>query len=215
MGTKFENTMRIRELEEELSDERIAELFRLDDEDFRSAAIQSRAKRRSAFRGLIAIAGVAVFVFVFFQLFVPTIVNERSMEDTIEQRDCVLLSVRAYDSSEPELGDLIMFESRVVDENGVPRDFIRRVIGVPGDMIEIKSGNVYRNGEILDEPYTKDGITNGDMAAEIVPEGFFVLGDNRQISIDSRDARVGFVKTEDVIGKVAFRILPVSKAGAL
>ena len=207
--------MRIRELEEELSDERIAELFRLDDEDFRSAAIQSRAKRRSAFRGLIAIAGVAVFVFVFFQLFVPTIVNERSMEDTIEQRDCVLLSVRAYDSSEPELGDLIMFESRVVDENGVPRDFIRRVIGVPGDMIEIKSGNVYRNGEILDEPYTKDGITNGDMAAEIVPEGFFVLGDNRQISIDSRDARVGFVKTEDVIGKVAFRILPVSKAGAL
>jgi len=162
----------------------------------------------------IAIA-VAVLV-VILQFYKPTIVFEHSMEDTLHPEDYVFLSKKAYVFGEIEFGDIVVFESKLLDERGGNKSLIKRVIGLPGDIIELKDDAVYRNGERLHEPYTKEGYTPGNMASVRIPvDSYYVLGDNRQVSMDSRTSEIGFV-TEDIIkGKVVFRLFPLSRAGAI
>ena len=206
----------IRELEEELSDERLNELFPGEDEDIVAASRNARGRKRFTARTLIVILAIVLIIVVVLQFYGLKIVTERSMENTISPRDCVVLTLRGYEVSVAEYGDLILIESNLLDEQGVPRDLIKRIIGLPGDTIEITGGIVYRNGQALKEPYTKDGTTDGDMEPAVVPGGrLFVLGDNRQISIDSRDIRVGYIQEEQIAGKVIFRLLPLSKSGTL
>ena len=216
MGTTAENSRKIRELEEELSDERLSEHFPNEGEDVAAASRLVRDRRRFTARTLILILLIVLAVVVLLMYFGLRIVDERSMENTISPRDMVVLSLRGYDVTTAEHGDLILIETNLFDAQGVPRDLIKRVIGLPGDTIEITGGIVYRNGEALKEPYTKDGVTNGEMELAQVPEGsLFVLGDNRQISIDSRDVRVGYVEDGQIAGKVVFRLMPLSEAGLL
>ena len=101
----------------------------------------------------------------------------------------------------------------------VPKLFIKRVIGLPGDVIDIHDGQVSINGEKDDQGYTRDGVTDepdGDLKAHKVPEGtIFCLGDNRLNSMDSRYAGVGDVSMERVTGKVVMRIYPFGRFGTL
>ena len=101
-------------------------------------------------------------------------------------------------------------------QNGKKKLLIKRVIAKGGDTIAIADGNVYRNGELLDEPYTKDGYTNGGLDETVVPEGeLFLMGDNRVVSVDSRSKEVGFVSEDLVIGKAVLRLFPFNKIGSL
>ncbi len=89
---------------------------------------------------------------------------------------------------------------------------IKRVIGLPGETITIKEGNVYINDKMLDQSFTKDGYTDGDIENLKIPEGeLFVMGDNRLVSIDSRLAEVGCVKIDDVLGKAFVRLYPFNE----
>jgi len=158
---------------------------------------------------------VAVLILIL-QFYKPTIVFEHSMEDTLHPEDYVFLAKKAYVFGDVEYGDIVVFESKLMDERLRPKSLIKRVIGLPGDIIEIRDEYVYRNGERIDEPYIKDGITPGDMMPVTVPEeALFVLGDNRLVSMDSRVASVGFVSLDTVSGKVIFRLFPLSKAGVI
>ena len=159
--------------------------------------------------------GVAFAVIILVLQFVkPTIVFEHSMEDTLHPEDYVFLARQAYKFGEVKFGDIVVCESALLDDRGVPKNLIKRVIGLPGDTLSISDNAVYRNGERLNEPYTMDGYTEGDMAPVTVPNGyFFLLGDNRQVSVDSRDASVGFIPAEKIKGKVVFRLFPISNAG--
>ena len=79
---------------------------------------------------------------------------------------------------------------------------IKRVIGLPGDKIDISDGKVYINGEELVEDYTKEGYTTGDVDGLVVPDGkVFCMGDNRRVSIDSRSPEVGCIDMDEVVGK--------------
>ena len=162
----------------------------------------------------IAIAVVVLIIIL--QFYKPTIVFEHSMEDTLHPEDYVFLAKKAYVFGEMQFGDIIVFESKLLDGRGGNKSLIKRVIGLPGDTIEVKDDAVYRNGERLDEPYVKSGITPGLMASVKVPESScFVLGDNRQISMDSRTSEVGFVTDDKIRGKVVFRLFPLSTAGVV
>jgi len=162
----------------------------------------------------IAIA-VAVLVLIL-QFYKPTIVFEHSMEDTLHPEDYVFLSKRAYSFGEVSFGDIVVFESKLLDERGGQKSLIKRVIGLPGDTIEVKDEAVYRNGVRLSEPYVKSGVTPGATAMVTVPEGeFYVLGDNRQVSMDSRTSEVGFVPMDKILGKVVFRLFPLSTIGTV
>ncbi len=216
MGIKAENTRRIRELEAEFSDEKFAEIFRMEDiEEVHIGGRRGRMTKKACIRLLLEIAIPVCCVLVALQFFSMKIVFETSMENTLESRDCVVLAKRAYDSPDAvRFGDIIVHRSHLTGADGLERDLVKRVIGLPGDVIEIRDGRVYRNGEGLDESYVPEGRTEGSFAQCTVPAGcFFVMGDNRQASVDSRDSRVGFVPMDQVAGKVVFRLLPVSHIG--
>lgn len=109
----------------------------------------------------------------------------------------------------PEHGDIVIFEYPL-DRS---RHLIKRVIGVPGDSIEIERGTVYRNGEALSEPYiTKSDIRSRE-ALTVPPEAYYVLGDNRLASNDSR--AWGFVSAESIIGRAWLRYWPLENFGLL
>ncbi len=148
----------------------------------------------------------------------PTIVKQTSMENTLHNNDYMIMYRLAYRSHGPERGDIIIFQSSLVnEENGKDKLLIKRVIGLPGDEIMIKNDQLYINGDAYIEQYLKDGYTP---AFEIPPEGetytvpdgtYFCMGDNRAGSIDSRYSEVGCVPEENIRGKVVLRLFPFNK----
>ena len=93
---------------------------------------------------------------------------------------------------------------------------IKRVIAVENDVVTVSEGNVYRNGIKLDESYTLEGFTSGDIKDYAVPENeVFVMGDNRGVSLDSRSGEVGTISEDSIIGKAFFRLYPFSEIGLL
>lgn len=146
----------------------------------------------------------------------PTVVKEHSMEGTLHENDYIFLNLQAYRFGEPKAGDIIVFHSDLKTPAGKEKLLIKRIIGLPGDTISVSGGVVYRNGVALEEPYTLEGYTNGEMEETTVPEDYiFVMGDNRQNSIDSRDPSVGCVPMDRVMGKAFFRLFPFNSIGTL
>ena len=155
---------------------------------------------------LIAVV-IAALILVFLK---PIIVQQQSMEPNFHAGDYLLTSRQAYRFfGDPERGDVIVFRSELLDDEGNEKCLIKRVIGLPGDVVEIKSGYVYVNGEEIDEPYVKEQGISGEMDAVTIPENeLFVMGDNRGVSEDSRSARVGTISEDMIVGKVFVRLYP-------
>lgn len=144
----------------------------------------------------------------------PTVVQQTSMLPTFTEGDYVITYKRAYKHKDPARGDVIIFQSSMTDEKGKDKLLIKRVIGLPGDVLSIEDGMVYINGKEYEEDYTLDGYTNGQIIDYVVPEdSFFCMGDNRLASIDSRSAEVGPVSRDSIKGKVVIRLFPFSKFG--
>lgn len=164
-------------------------------------------------KGLIKEILIAVVIaFIIMQFVKPTIVKESSMQPTLYENNYILLNKQAYNFGEPKRGDIIVFHTGLKLENGKEKMLIKRIIGLPGETISIKDGNVYINGELITEEYTKDGYTDGYIEEITIPDGeLFVMGDNRLVSIDSRVEDVGCVKIDDVLGKAFVRLYPFNK----
>ena len=157
----------------------------------------------------IAIALIIAIVIV--QFVKPTIVKQSSMEPNFHDKDYLFVSKQAYRFNEPQRGDVVVFDSSLTDEDGNDKLLIKRIIGLPGEELDIIDEKVYINGVMLDETYTMDGTTYGEIKDLVIPEGeYFCMGDNRDVSIDSRDPAVGCVDESQLVGKVFFRLFPFS-----
>lgn len=145
----------------------------------------------------------------------PTIVKGQSMEPTLKNNDYIIVKSESLFGRPPEYGDLIVFNSKVASKEGYTT-LLKRVIGLPGDTIEIRAGEVFRNGELLEEAYVKERMSSGDIEEFTVEENrVFVLGDNRKSSLDSRNRRLGTIAYEDIIGTAKIRLFPLNKIGVL
>ena len=145
-----------------------------------------------------------------------TQVNGSSMEPTLSHNDNLIVDKISYRFSDPQRFDIIVFYpyGREVEEEY----YVKRVIGLPGETVQIIGSEIYIDGELLEEDYGKDPITNPGRAAEPITLGedeYFVLGDNRTVSLDSRYDEVGNVKQENIGGKAIFRIWPLDRFGGL
>ena len=121
-----------------------------------------------------------------------------SMENTIMTGDRYFGLRISYLIEEPQRQDIIVFKFPD-DESHV---FVKRIIGIPGDIVEIKNDTVYVNGEQLEEPYLKEPMSLGqNMVFEVPADSYFVMGDNRNISNDARYWNNTYVKKEQIIGK--------------
>ncbi len=174
---------------------------------------------------LKSFAVALAIVLVFKMFFGTTVVYSTSMFPTLVEKDVLLLQK----TKTIERGDIVSFKSQltlteddIASLNGVQKLFvnnntqknlIKRVIGLPGDSIEVKEGIVKLNGEVLNEEYVSSENV-GDVYIEQIPEGqYFMMGDNRGVSLDSRSELVGLIHQKDLIGKVLFRIWPLQKIG--
>lgn len=161
---------------------------------------------------VIVVAGLLALAITHF--IKPTIVKGESMVPTLHPNDYLIMNRVTYRNHPVEYQDVIVFHSNLSldgESSSKKKDLVKRVIGLPGDTIEVREGKVYRNGEELNEPYINDGVTDRDTLA-IVPENYyFVMGDNRLNSSDSRDTQVGMVPKENIIGKVTLRLFPFNQ----
>ena len=166
-----------------------------------------------AFRDYVITIAVALTVsFVVCQFVRPVKVVGQSMKQTLNDGDFLLLNKIAYKKEAPKYKDIVVIEA---GSNFDVKYIIKRVVGVPGDKIDIVGSEVRVNGEILDEEYiNKDEVPYGDYDIHLTlsDEEIFVMGDNRNHSSDSRSQRVGAINyKEKVMGKILFRFLPFDK----
>ena len=161
---------------------------------------------------------IAVFIaVVIIQFIKPTIIKESSMQPTLYENDYIFLSKQAYNLfGDPEYGDIIVFHSDIESENGKKKDLIKRIIGLPGDVISVTDGVVFRNDEVLKESYTMEDYTTGQVMEYEVPDGMmFVMGDNRRVSLDSRSEDIGAVAMDDIMGKAVWKVYPFKDFGKI
>ena len=143
------------------------------------------------------IIAIVLSMFVRYFIVEPYLVDGTSMNPTLQPNERLLVSKFAYTFSEPKKNDIIVFKY----PSNQTRDFIKRVIAVPGETFEIRDGVVYVNGQKLQEDYILEN-TRGSYPKVIIPSGHvFVMGDNRNNSEDSRYPKVGFVPYSLIKGK--------------
>ena len=159
---------------------------------------------------------VILFAYVLVYFFGQSRTNiGQSMDVTLSGGDTVLLNVLSYRASAPKRGDVIAFKP---NGSTTSHSSIKRVIALPGETVQIKDGMIYINGELYLEQKDYPVITNPGLASEELKLGdkeYFVLGDNRNNSVDSRFADVGMVKSSDIEGKVWFVLSPSEHRGFL
>ena len=176
--------------------------------------------------GLIIVAfALALFIktFLIQAFFIPS----ESMVPTLLVGDRVLVNKLVYDFGEPQRGDVIVFENPDLEEpdqgplaalwnwlieglgfsSNPDKDFIKRVVGVPGDTVEMQNGKVYVNGERIPEPYISNAGAQDFSPTQVEPDHVFVMGDNRPNSQDSRSA-LGQVPMEKIVGKAFVLLWP-------
>jgi signal peptidase I len=159
----------------------------------------------------ILIVLLIALVLVYFAGMKVTVIGN-SMENTLTDGSQVLVNRFTYNLTGPKSGDVIVF---LPNGNEKSHYYVKRVVAVPGDTVQIVGGVLYVNGELFDDQDT-EAIKNAGLAEEEITVGedeYFVLGDNRNSSEDSRYANIGNIKKEYITGKAWFVIKPFSKIG--
>lgn len=160
---------------------------------------------------------IYIFAIILFAVLIRSFVIERvvvvgeSMEPTLDDGDNVLIDKLSY-----RMGDIERYDIVVFPVDGI--FLIKRVYGLPGENIRIdETGLIYINGEVIDDRYAREIMTDagraGGLGVTLAEDEYFVLGDNRNNSIDSRALEVGSVRNKNIRGKVLIRLSPLSKFG--
>ncbi|MFU0826670.1 MAG: Signal peptidase I [Lachnoclostridium sp.] len=142
-------------------------------------------------------------------------VSGSSMESTLHDEDHLILEKVTYEIGEPKRFDIVVFRPYSDEKDTY---YIKRVIGLPGETIQIIGSKIYINNKLLEENYGNSPMVDGGIAKEPVVLGndeYFLLGDNRNNSKDSRDESIGPVKRDAIIGRAWVRIWPIDEFGIL
>ncbi|CAM4366204.1 signal peptidase I [Paenibacillus alkaliterrae] len=189
------------------------------DED-RPSAVLTAQKRPEWVRELLdwvktLVIAFAVVMTLHFFVFNLSTVEGHSMEPTLTDNEWLFVNKFVYLTGEPKTGDIVILTEP--DSNAKDKKFlVKRVVGVPGDRIEIHDKRLYRNGELIDEPYTDTVIEDMSYGPEVISEGhYFVMGDNRhaRASMDSRSFHA--VPSELIRGRADYILWPFKEIRAL
>lgn len=162
--------------------------------------------------GVVAVVACALFIVTFVGQ--RTQVNGSSMESTMSDKDNLIVDKLTYRFFEPKRFDIVVFPHTGNDNKEVY--YIKRVIGLPGETVQISNGIIYIDDVPLEENYGLETINESKLAASPIKldeNEYFVLGDNRNHSSDSRE--FGAIKRDIIVGRAIFRIYPLNKFGKL
>ena len=187
-------------------------------EQERNDNIEKEEKKSGALREILSMIGWILFIFCLVFL-VTTYVGQRtrveghSMEPALSDGDNLIVDKISYRFHDPERFDIIIFPYQWEPNTY----YIKRIIGLPGETIQIDDeGNIYIDGEVLQEHYGLERIKNPGSARRPITLGedeYFVLGDNRNNSEDSRFTQVGVIHRDDIVGRAWLRIYPFDRIG--
>lgn len=136
-----------------------------------------------------------------------------SMKDMLSNEDVLLIDKAVYEFTDPERFDIVLFKTQGINAGKI---YVKRIIGLPGETVQIRNGKIYVNGMVLVNDITDNQILTPGLASEPVTLGedeYFVLGDNRNYSEDSRFYTIGNIKRENIIGKPWLRVYPFNTFG--
>jgi signal peptidase I len=177
----------------------------------------------SFFLDIIETVVIALSIFLIIYLFVvsPHQVNGQSMVPNFQSGEYVLSDKISYRTGNPKRGDVIVFHAPEAANcpKGTGCDFIKRVMGLPGETITVHDNHIYVNNQPVEEPYlpaefqTLPGLATKDKSITLGPDEYFVCGDNRPYSSDSR--AWGPIHKSDIVGKAFFRYWPLKVAGGI
>lgn len=211
--------------ENKMEQENKLEQEELFDVENKSGNLEKKNKRMSIIKELILyVVLVVLCVFVIPRYVIQrTEVDGPSMENTLYTRDSLLVEKVSYCFRDPSRFDIIVFhppETAIADEGKDPSKeyYVKRVIGLPGETIQIIGDDIYIDGKIIEEDYGKMPITYSGIASEPLKLGedeYFVMGDNREVSFDSRYEEVGPIHRSAISGKAILRIWPLNQIGTL
>ena len=180
------------------------------DKDKKAMKKKSVGRELLSLLGYLAVVLVITYVIVNF-VGVRTEVIGTSMTPTLADGDQLIVEKVSYYFSEPKRYDIIVFPYPEEPD----KHYIKRIIGLPGETVQIIDGYVYINGELLDEHYGNEVMNNASDPIVLGEDEYFVLGDNRNNSEDSRYAAVGNIKRSDIDGRAWVRIWPFDSFGIL
>lgn len=161
---------------------------------------------------VLVLAGVMLGLLLI-NLFGTTEVYGNSMFPTLESNDKMFINKVTYKFNEPERGDIIVFNSTLKDAEGNNKSLIKRIVGIPGDHVYIRDGRVFINGKLQEESYLDSKYTKGYIDITLEKDKYFVMGDNRSVSRDSRDKTLGPIDKSDIVGKANIRYAPFRDSG--
>ncbi len=154
---------------------------------------------------------IFLVVFFFIRTFIgqPVMTNGESMSPTLVHGDRIFVEKLSYLFSKPERGDIVVFPYPADPS----KEYIKRIVGVPGDKIDLRNNQFYVNDERIDDPFEIDVVPLGDVQFPITvgEDEYFVLGDNRIVSHDSRHSEVGLIAEDDILGKASFVFYPINR----
>lgn len=177
-------------------------------------ALSETASVKSKLREFIETIVGALILAVLIMTFVGRsyAVDGPSMLPSLHSGERLLVEKVTYRFRPPQRGDIVVLQN---PSARIP--LIKRIIGLPGDEIQISGGRLFLNGKPVDEPYINGAMHLRQQTGPVkVPEGhYFVLGDNRNLSLDSRDPQIGFIPRKSIIGRAVLRYWPLTRFGPI
>jgi len=153
---------------------------------------------------------ITIFILQFFSFY---LVSGDSMEPTLNNNNYLIVRKSFLREKKYEKGDIVIFHTAVRNNLKDEKDLVKRIIAVPGDEIKIENNHVYINDQIIQEIYLKKDKTGGSLKMIVDEENYFVMGDNRKVSLDSREASIGLVNQAEILGEVIIKMFPFEGIG--
>lgn len=176
---------------------------------------ETERRRKQVCKSLLILAAILAGICVLRFCIRVTTVRGISMEATLSNGDCLVIDRLSYCLKDPERFDIVVFSYQYRPNTY----YIKRVIALPGERVRIgANGVIYVNGSALIEHYSEEKISKSGLAQNEIVLGadeYFILGDNRNDSLDSREPNIGNIKRSDIVGRAWLRLLPCRRFGVL
>lgn len=162
---------------------------------------------------LMIVLSALVITIVILNFFSFYLVSGNSMAPTLENNNYLIVKKSFFGKGQYARGDIIVFHARVESSLETEKELVKRIIAIPGDKVKIENNQVYVNNHIIREKYLTEDKTIGDLELTVAPDSYFVLGDNRMISLDSREGSIGLISEKEIMGEVIVKMFPFERIG--
>lgn len=141
------------------------------------------------------------------------LVSGNSMAPTLKNNNYLIVKKEFIGKTQYQRGDIIVFHADLQSSLQERNELVKRIVATPGDVVRIENNHVYVNDSIISENYLTVEKTTGDLERVVEAGSYFVLGDNREISLDSRQSSIGLVKENEILGEVIIKMFPFERIG--